>query len=194
ISLSIENECLEGDTVVQLSGLGDVANVTFDYSLTGANVASNQTITAEVTSGEASFIIPMSILANSGTTNFTLNSLVDDSNACSAVVVDNNTSSFSLETCNIFIPDGFSPNGDGVNETFGVPKIEFVYPDFTLEIYNRYGNLMFKGNRDKPVWDGRNSDYKIGINGVAPNGVYFYILDLNKGNKKPTQGRLYLNR
>lgn len=104
----------------------------------------------------------------------------------------------SLSNCDVtpdfFIPDGFSPNGDTVNDTFRVPKIEFIYPDFSLEIYNRYGNLLFKGNRDKPEWDGRNSDYKIGIDGMAPNGVYFYVLHLNKGNKKPIQGRLYLNR
>lgn len=104
----------------------------------------------------------------------------------------------SLSNCEVtedfFIPDGFSPNGDSVNDTFRIPKIQFIYPDFTLDIYNRYGNLLFKGNRDKPEWDGRNSDYKIGIDGMATNGVYFYILHLNKGNKKPIQGRLYLNR
>lgn len=104
----------------------------------------------------------------------------------------------SLSNCDVtpefFVPDGFSPNGDGVNDTFRIPEIEFIYPDFSIEIYNRYGNILFKGNKDKPVWDGRNSDYKIGIDGVAPNGVYFYILHLNKGNKKPVQGRFYLNR
>ncbi|MGM8363125.1 gliding motility-associated C-terminal domain-containing protein [Flavobacterium sp. ARAG 55.4] len=194
ISLDIKNECLEGDTVVELSGLGDVTNLTFDYSLTGANVSENQTISAEVNSGKASFIIPMSVLVNIGTTNFTLNSLIDDSNGCSAIVVDNNTASFTLDKCIVFIPDGFSPNGDTVNDTFRIPQIEFLYPDFSLEIFNRYGNILFKGNKNKPAWDGRNSDYKIGIDGVAPNGVYFYILHFNKGNKKPAQGRLYLNR
>ncbi|MEO8254990.1 MAG: gliding motility-associated C-terminal domain-containing protein, partial [Flavobacterium sp.] len=53
---------------------------------------------------------------------------------------------------------------------------------------------LYRGNREKPDWDGKNSDYKTGIDGIAPNGVYFYILNLNKENKKPIQGRLYLNR
>lgn len=104
----------------------------------------------------------------------------------------------SLSNCDVtpdfFVPDGFSPNGDQVNDVFRIPKIEFIYPDFTLEIYNRYGNLMFKGNREKTEWTGKNSDYSAGIDGIAPNGVYFYVLHLNKGNKKPVQGRLYLNR
>jgi len=97
------------------------------------------------------------------------------------------------EEYGFFIPDGFSPNGDGVNETFRIPDIEFLYPNFTLEIYNRYGNLMFKGNKNKPNWDGKNSDSNL-IDGMAPNGVYFYIINFNKNNISPKQGRLYLNR
>jgi len=97
------------------------------------------------------------------------------------------------EEYGFFIPDGFSPNGDGVNETFRIPDIEFLYPDFTLEIYNRYGNLMFKGNKNKPNWDGKNSDSNL-IDGMAPNGVYFYVINFNKNNISPKQGRLYLNR
>ncbi|UQD56011.1 gliding motility-associated C-terminal domain-containing protein [Flavobacterium sp. K5-23] len=104
----------------------------------------------------------------------------------------------SLTNCNVppgfFIPDGFSPNGDGVNDTFRIPDIEFIYPNYSLEIYNRYGNLMFDGNRFKSEWDGKNSDFNIGIDGLSPNGVYFYIINFNKANKSPYQGRLYLNR
>jgi gliding motility-associated-like protein len=104
----------------------------------------------------------------------------------------------SLTNCSVtpgfFIPDGFSPNGDGVNDTFRIPDIEFIYPDYSLEIYNRYGNRMFDGNRFKSEWDGKNSEFNIGIDGLAPNGVYFYIINFNKGDKSPYQGRLYLNR
>lgn len=100
----------------------------------------------------------------------------------------------STTTYDFFIPDGFSPNGDGINDTFKVPEIEFLYPDYTFEIYNRYGNMLFKGNKSKPEWDGRNSE-SAGLNdGIVPNGVYFYIVNFNKENKSPQQGRLYLNR
>lgn len=92
-----------------------------------------------------------------------------------------------------FIPDGFSPNGDMVNDTFNIPNIDLIFPNFTLEIYNRYGNLMFSGNKSKPSWDGKNSDHST-IDGIAPNGVYFYVINFNKDNAKPKQGRLYLNR
>lgn len=97
-------------------------------------------------------------------------------------------------TPDFFIPDGFSPNGDNKNDVFRIPNIQFIYPDFSLEIFNRYGNILFRGNKNNLEWDGRNSDYKVGIDGIAPNGVYFYVLRYNKGNKKPVQGTLYLNR
>ena len=104
----------------------------------------------------------------------------------------------SLANCNVtpdfFIPDGFSPNGDAVNDTFRIPNIEFIYPDYSLEIYNRYGSLMFTANKNKSEWDGKNSDSNMNLDGIAPNGIYFYIINFNKGNKSPKQGRLYLNR
>jgi len=105
----------------------------------------------------------------------------------------------SLQDCEVaqydfFIPDGFSPNGDGVNDSFVIKDIEFLYPNYVLEIYNRYGNGMYKGDNSKPAWDGKNYE-KSGIaGGIAPNGVYFYVLHFNKDNRPPKQGRLYLNR
>ncbi|MGQ7947632.1 gliding motility-associated C-terminal domain-containing protein [Flavobacterium sp. WC2509] len=104
----------------------------------------------------------------------------------------------SLTSCNVTpedlkIPDGFSPNGDGVNDTFKIIDIEFLFPNFTLEIFNRYGNILFKGNISKPDWDGKNSNSNF-INGDSPTGVYFYIINYNKDDISPKQGQLYLNR
>jgi gliding motility-associated-like protein len=94
---------------------------------------------------------------------------------------------------NFMIPDGFSPNGDGVNETFQIVDIEFTFPNYTLEIFNRYGNVLFKGDINKPAWDGKNSNSSF-IDGDAPTGVYFYVIHYNKDNLPPAQGQLYLNR
>ncbi|MBU2900075.1 gliding motility-associated C-terminal domain-containing protein [Maribacter dokdonensis] len=92
------------------------------------------------------------------------------------------------ENYDFFIPDGFSPNADGKNDTFFIPNIETIFPNFTLEILNRYGSTLFKGDISNPAWDGSNRS------STAPNGVYFYIINYNKGNAAPIQGRLYLNR
>ncbi len=102
--------------------------------------------------------------------------------ACDEVVYD------------FFVPDGFSPNGDAANDTFRIPGIEFLYPDYELEIYSRYGTLLFKGNNNRPQWDGKSNQEANSIDGIASNGIYFYILYFNKNNRQPQQGRLYLNR
>src|SRR5690606_22797718 len=93
------------------------------------------------------------------------------------------------EKYGFFIPDAFSPNNDGRNDTYYIPNIEIIFPDFTLEIFNRYGNSLFKGNASKPAWDGTGPSGK-----TVPNGVYFYLINFNRDGYDPKQGRLYLNR
>lgn len=104
------------------------------------------------------------------------------------VAVTVNLTNCDPEDYGFFIPDGFSPNNDGRNDTFFIPNIEIIFPDFTLEILNRYGASVFKGNMNNPSWDGTHG------NGIAPNGVYFYIINYNKEGMVPKQGRLYLNK
>jgi len=101
-----------------------------------------------------------------------------------------------LTVCtDLLIPDGFSPNGDGINDDFDIVNIRGLYPAFTLEIFNRNGNILYKGNASKPNWDGTASQGGITVgSGVVPTGVYFFILNFNDGVRKPLQGRVYLNR
>jgi len=120
-----------------------------------------------------------------------------------AVIVDPNTGCESsvrldvtpdLSVCGkLVLPDGFSPNGDGVNETFNIDNLDVIYPNFVMEIYNRYGNLIYKGNASTPHFNGKSN-----VSGATekdlPVGVYFYIFNFNDGENKPEQGRLYLSR
>lgn len=94
------------------------------------------------------------------------------------------------ETYKFFIPDGFSPNGDGVNDNYYIPNIQYFYPDYEIEIFNRYGQSLFKGDINSPAWDGRNNR----SGNVATSGVYFYILKFNKDNLQPKQDRIYLSK
>jgi len=92
------------------------------------------------------------------------------------------------------IPEGFSPNGDGKNDTFEIPDIAIDYPNYTIEIYNRWGNMVFKGNASTPDWDGISNKSGTLGDGVLPVGVYFYILNYNDGATASEQGKLYLSR
>jgi gliding motility-associated-like protein len=94
----------------------------------------------------------------------------------------------------LVIPDGFSPNGDGINDAFVLKNIRTLYPNFAILIYNRWGNVLFEGNANKPDWDG-NNEKGISIGGQKPPvGVYFFVLNYNDGVKKDLQGRVYLSK
>ena len=94
----------------------------------------------------------------------------------------------------LIIPDGFSPNGDGTNDTFDVDNLVILYPNFVMEIYNRNGNIVYKGNANSPRFDGTSNQSRIVSKGDLPVGVYFYIFNFNDGENKPEQGSLYLSR
>ncbi|GLB52379.1 protein of unknown function precursor; adhesin [Neptunitalea chrysea] len=97
--------------------------------------------------------------------------------------------------CDIIIPDGFSANNDGINETFEIKEIRTYYPDFQIEIFNRYGTIVYRGNYDTPDWDGTATEGGIVIgSNKLPAGVYFYILKLHDEENRVIQGRLFLNR
>jgi len=74
-----------------------------------------------------------------------------------------------------FLFNQFSPNSDGTNDLLRINCIE-NYPNNTLEVYDRYGNLVFEARGYDNTWDGT------GENGDLPKGTYFYILDLGDGS------------
>lgn len=94
----------------------------------------------------------------------------------------------------LVIPDGFSPNGDGTNDTFEVDNLDILYPNFQMEIYNRYGNLVYRGNAQSPRFNGRSNQSGTLGSGDLPVGMYYYIFNYNDGQNKPVQGNLYLSR
>ncbi|WP_299156869.1 gliding motility-associated C-terminal domain-containing protein, partial [uncultured Christiangramia sp.] len=98
----------------------------------------------------------------------------------------------SLE-CDFFIPEGISPNGDQLNDDFEIRYIEDFYPNYTIEIYNRWGDSVYKGNANTPNWDGTSNQGSFG-DGLLPVGVYFYYLDFKDGSTEPRRGKVYLSR
>jgi len=91
-----------------------------------------------------------------------------------------------------FIPEGFSPNGDGINDLFVIRGID-RFPNNTFTIFNRWGNEVYEASPYTNTWDGSClSDISIG-NGNLPVGTYFYVLDLGDGSDV-YKGTIYLNR
>uniref|UniRef100_UPI003569D15B gliding motility-associated C-terminal domain-containing protein n=1 Tax=Lutibacter sp. TaxID=1925666 RepID=UPI003569D15B len=99
----------------------------------------------------------------------------------------------SLESCDAYdveIYDGFSPTGNGINDTFKLGNLRDLYPNFKVEFYNRWGNLVYTANAAKPDWNGRLK----GDGELVPAGVYYFIIYFNKNDRKPIQRKLYLSR
>ena len=91
----------------------------------------------------------------------------------------------------ITIPQGFSPNGDGIGDKWEVMNLE-QYPNNTLLIFNRWGAEVFSASPYTNNWEGRATD---GLNssGGLPVGTYWYLLDLGNGSDT-RKGYIYLNR
>jgi len=99
----------------------------------------------------------------------------------------------SLEACDeydVVIYDGFSPTGNGTNDTFKITNLRELYPDFKVEYFNRWGNLIYTANAANSDWNGRlNGDGEL-----SPAGVYYFVIYFNKNDRKPIQRSLYLSR
>lgn len=72
----------------------------------------------------------------------------------------------------VVIPNGFTPNADGSNDAWQIDLIE-LFPDCEVEVYNRWGELLFRSVGYKQPWDGRYKD------GLVPVGTYYYVIELN---------------
>jgi len=88
----------------------------------------------------------------------------------------------------LIIPEGFSPNGDGINDYFEVVGIE-EFTDNSLVIYNRWGNALYKARGYNNTWDGipNVGGMVSGNNKVVP-GTYYYILELNNKQRDVFKG------
>ena len=84
------------------------------------------------------------------------------------------------------VPNSFTPNGDGINDTWVIPNLK-DYPTMRIQVMNRYGQNVFRTYGYGKAWDGT-------LNGKAlPAGTYFYIIELNNG-LKPITGSVSIIR
>ncbi len=118
-------------------------------------------------------------------------SVCDYSNRCDEATVLVRVSDEAL-----FVPNGFSPNGDGLNDYFEIVGIG-SYERVKLKIFNRWGNLVYESENYGPAgdgfWDGKADRGGRTSDGQLGTGTYYYILDLGRGNEK-LSGFIYLDR
>ena len=75
---------------------------------------------------------------------------------------------------------GFSPNGDGNNDTWEITNAQF-FERIEIFVYNRWGQRVYHKVNYGTQWDGKNKG--VGV----PTGTYFYHIWLNKDNHSEGQ-------
>jgi len=84
------------------------------------------------------------------------------------------------------MPTAFTPNGDGKNDVWNIPELE-SFPQAVVEIYDRWGTLVFRSESgySKP-WDGNSSGKEM------PMDSYYYVINLNSPGLEPLAGTVTL--
>lgn len=97
---------------------------------------------------------------------------VTDATGCFAV---RDIDVYKNEEACLFIPNAFSPNGDGTNDTWNIAHID-LYPDAEVRVFNKWGHPVFASTGYKQPWDGS-------FNGkVLEPATYYYFVDLRNGD------------
>lgn len=95
--------------------------------------------------------------------------------ACTTVLVDTSCS-------NIFVPNAFSPNGDGLNDYISISNTCSI-DKLNFSIFNRWGQKVFQSNSVLEKWDGR-------LNGEEqPISTFFYVLEADLINGRTIRQR-----
>ncbi|MBP8086387.1 MAG: gliding motility-associated C-terminal domain-containing protein, partial [Saprospiraceae bacterium] len=92
-------------------------------------------------------------------------------------------------TCQVFVSNVFSPNGDGINDMF-ITQASCAIINYHLTIYDRYGGLLFESTVAGEGWDGTVKSKN------AQSGVYVYALTyaFEDGDTKRIHGDVTLLR
>ena len=84
------------------------------------------------------------------------------------------------------VPNIFTPNGDQIHDRWVIPNLG-DYPGATVQVFNRYGQVVFSSNGYGVAWDGTQQGKPL------PVGTYYYIIQLKNGYK-PLSGSVTLMR
>ena len=98
-----------------------------------------------------------------------------------------------LSNTDLIIPNAFSPDGDGVNDTWVIEGLEY-YPTHHLNVYNRWEAKVYESVNYQSDWGGiQQQGTTLGNDNNLPEGTYFYILELGT-SKKPIKGFVFIKR
>lgn len=202
----VSTELQQGDVVTVKTSCFLICNDTIEDSIQNINVFS-----FDVNAGDDVTINPGETVVLNGSTSATTyywspSFLVSNPNSLSPIASPAETILFSLTaiendctlhdevlitvTDNMLVPNTFSPNGDGENDTWLIEGIEEKYSNNFVKIFDRWGQIIFQtsGYSEQKAWDGTIKS------GKASEGVYFYSIELKDAENTILKGSLTLIR
>lgn len=88
------------------------------------------------------------------------------------------------------ISQAFTPNGDGINDTWVISNIE-NHPNSVVRVFNRWGTEVFVARNYQNDWDGH---YKGNSSSLPESSSYYYQIDLDGDGAIDKEGWIYINR
>ncbi len=177
VLVATNGACISRDSIKITSNIPPLVDAGPNYTIT---IFTSTVIGGSPTSatGVTFTWIPSSTLDNgslpnptaTNTINTSYTVMVTDANGC----IGSDTMHVSIFP-EIFIPNGFSPNADGKNDYWVIDNIQ-QFPNCVVEVYNRWGELLFRSTGYNTPWDGRYNGKEL------PVGTYYYIIDLHHVN------------
>jgi gliding motility-associated-like protein/uncharacterized repeat protein (TIGR01451 family) len=216
IATAVKNPSIKVDKVSDLAGIDAQLGRVITYTLTVTNTGNLTMNNVVLRDTLTKFTVNIGTLNPGDLKKYTTTYLVTPADESMGKVTNSATafaeySGGSLSNravvtdkvaiCELFIPEIFTPNGDGIQDYFRIRCIE-KYPDAKIIVFNRWGNRVYTkehyGNTNiwgeaDAWWDGYSDNKWTLGKEKLPAGTYYYILYLNDGSGKRNQGYLYLN-
>ncbi|MFD2874216.1 FG-GAP-like repeat-containing protein [Mucilaginibacter ximonensis] len=104
---------------------------------------------------------------------------------CSVPISSNDLKIMLASPATIVIPDTFTPNSDGINDTWLIPSLVSL-PNCKVNVYDRYGRLVFHSTGYQNSWDGTRKG------ALLPFGVYYYVINI--AGREPLSGHVTIIR
>jgi gliding motility-associated-like protein len=97
--------------------------------------------------------------------------------------------SSDLDCDKVFFPTGFTPNGDNINDQWGMSNVVFLGEFISLQVYDRWGGEIFKALSQNELWDGTLKGEE-----VMPGQYTYYFNYTCKGQERKKAGSVVLIR
>jgi gliding motility-associated-like protein len=182
--------CLATNTIsVSVDAMPTIANAGLDTTLYNSSLIMNGNIPL-VGTGVWSIITGSGSIINSTQANTQVNNLPNGETVLQWTISNGACPASYDEVIvvvkNLVVPNGFSPNGDGVNDNFEVVGLE-EYTNVKINVFNRWGNLVYDSGDYKNNWNGKNMSGE-----DLSDDTYFFTLEIP--NKDAIKGYVVLKR